>query len=185
MILRSPFRCLFLNFIGPAKPWALSARPPNMLTANAPAAPRLTRSPLVSPELCCSGSSLTSATPPSFRVGALAEGTTREALDEAIEERVVEQRQRDARNQHRRHQRLPEEDVAADQLVRDAGRDRPVRGRRRERERVDELVDAEREREDHHRQDPRQGDRENDAPQRTDARAAVDESRILELLGDR
>src|SRR5581483_2392137 len=178
MIERLPFSCRCRCFSTPGNELARSAIPPNMLTAKAPAAPRLTRSRLVSP-------AFSSAIPPSFLPYALAEGTTRESLDEAVEERVVEQRERDARDQHRRHQRLPEEDVAADQLVRHSGGERPLAGRLREGERVDELVHAQREREDHDGQDPRQGDRENDAPQRAQARAAVDERGVLELLGNR
>src|SRR6476646_7667275 len=129
MIDRLPFSCRCRCFSTPGKELARSAIPPNMLTAKAPAAPRLTRSRLVRP-------ALSSAIPPSFLV-ALPDGTTREALDEAVEERVVEQRERDARDQHRGHQRLPEEHVAADQLVRDAGRECPLARRLRERERVD------------------------------------------------
>src|SRR5439155_12411331 len=56
-----------------------------------------------------------------------AEGSSREALDEAVEEHVVEQRQRDAGDQRRRHQRPPVEDVAPDQLRVDAGRERLAR----------------------------------------------------------
>src|SRR4029450_1286110 len=129
MIERLPFSCRCRCLSTPGNELARSAIPPNMLTAKAPAAPRLTRSLLVSPP--CS-----SAIPPSFRDCALAEGTTRESLDEAVEERVVEQRERDARDQHRRHQRLPEEDVTADQLVRDAGRERALPRRLREGKRV-------------------------------------------------
>src|SRR5205085_149715 len=104
--------------------------------------------------------------PPPF--GLLAEGTTREPLDEAVEERVVEQSERDARDERRRHQRLPEEHVAADQVVRYPRRHRALRRRRDERERVDELVDAEREGEDDDGQDPRQRDREHDPVERLD-----------------
>src|SRR5581483_10525990 len=152
MIDRFPLSCLCRYLSTPGNELARSAIPPNMVTAKAPAAPRLTRSRLVSPDFSF-------AIPPSFPTCALAEGTTRESLDAAVEERVVEQRERDARDQHRRHQRLPEEDVAADQLVRHARRERPLARRLRERECVDELVHAEREREDHNRQDPRQRDR--------------------------
>src|SRR5581483_5963819 len=130
MIERFPFSCLCRCFSTPGNELARSAIPPNMVTAKAPAAPRFTRSRLVSPPF-------SSAIPPSFPTCALAEGTTRESLDETVEERVVEQRERDARDQHRRHQRLPEEDVAADQLVRDPGRERPLARGLRERERVD------------------------------------------------
>src|ERR1051326_2614957 len=105
MIERLPFSCLCRCLSTPGNELARSAIPPNMLTAKAPAAPRLTSSCLVSP-------SLRSAILPPFCSCASAEGTTRESLDEAVEERVVEQRERDARDQHRRHQRLPEEDVA-------------------------------------------------------------------------
>src|SRR5262245_37649121 len=121
-----------------------------MLTANVAAAPLFSRSPRVRSELSRASSSTTSATGTSFRVDSLAERATCKAFDEPVEERVVEQRQRDRGNQRRRHQRLPEEDVAADQVVRDARGNGPLLGAGSEGERVDELVHAEREREDHH-----------------------------------
>src|SRR2546423_290738 len=71
---------------------------------------------------------------------------SRKTGDEAVEKRVVEQRERDTRDQRRRHQRLPEIDVPADQLERHPRRDRPRVGRGDERDRVNELVHAERER---------------------------------------
>src|SRR5262245_19738689 len=114
-----------------------------MLSANAAAPPRLSRSPRLSVELGLASSSLGSATYSSFRVDSLAERASCKALDESVEESVVEQRERNRRNEDRGHQRLPEEDVAADEVVRDPGRDGAVLGRRDEGERVDELVDAE------------------------------------------
>src|SRR5688500_5729179 len=47
-----------------------------------------------------------------------------EALDEPVEEDVVEQGDRDARDKRGREQPLPEEDIAADELGGDADRDR-------------------------------------------------------------
>src|SRR6266849_890721 len=181
---RSPFRCLFLYFSGPAKPIALSARPPNIETANAPAVPRLSRSRRVSVEPWTAGSSWPSM-PTSFCRDSLPERAACKALDEAVEERVVEERERDARNQRGGHDRLPVEDVAHDQVVWNARRDGPVRRAGDERERIDELVHTERERKDDDGQDPRERNREDDAPKRTQARAAVDEGRVLELLRDR
>src|SRR4249920_3549358 len=110
-----------------------------MLTANAAAPPRLIRSLRVSVELEFSSSSVTSATgSPSFRLDSLAKRASCKALDEAVEEGLVEQRERDRRDQHGRHERLPEEDVATDQVVRNACGDRSLLGARDERERVDE-----------------------------------------------
>src|SRR5256885_989445 len=129
-----------------------------MLIAKAPAAPRLTKSLLVSPGPCGSSPSFASFISSLLSTCALAEGTTREPLDEAVEERVVEQREGDARDQDSGHQRLPEEDVTPDQLIRNPGRDRPLGRALGERECVDELVHAEREREDHNGEDPRQRD---------------------------
>src|SRR4249920_2389491 len=132
-----------------------------MVTAKAAALPRLITSPRVSVEPRSSSSSVTSATgSPSFRLDSLAKCASCKAFDEAVEEGVVEQRERDRRDQHRRHERLPEEDVAAYQVVRDACRDRSLLGARYEGERVDELVHAEREGEDDDRKDPWEGDRE-------------------------
>src|SRR5262245_7699660 len=144
MILSCPERALpaYLSWRNPS---AVSVRPPNMLTANAAAVPLLSRSPRVSDELEPSSSSATSATSTSFQVDSLAERASRKPLDESVEERVVEQRERDGRNQSRREERLPEEDVATDQVVRDARGHRPLLGARNERERIDELVHAQRE----------------------------------------
>src|SRR5687768_8102025 len=112
-----------------------------MPTAKAAAAPRLSSSSRVSAELEDSSSSTTSATGiPPFVTSLSPEGAACKAFDEPIEEAVVEEGEHDARDQGRRHQGLPEEDVSADELVRHAGRDRPVLGRGDEGERVDELV---------------------------------------------
>src|SRR5437870_4342335 len=115
-IRRSPLSCLCLYFIGPAN--AYGAAPPTIPSAAAPAAPLRSRSFRVSrpSAICASFLSLRCLV-------ALAKRTSREAFDEAVEKRVVEQRQRDARDQAGGHQRLPVVDVADDQLVRDAGRD--------------------------------------------------------------
>src|SRR5918996_3074280 len=108
-----------------------------------------------------------------------------EALNEPVEEDVVEQGDRDARDERGREQPLPEEDVAADELGGDADRDRLLLRARDERERVDELVEGEREGEDDDRQDPGQRDGEDDAPKRAEARGPVDERRVLEVGRDR
>src|SRR5918992_888336 len=105
----------------------------------------------------------------------LPEGASGEALDEPVEERVVEQGERNARDQRRREEPLPEEDVAADQLRRDADRHRLQLGGGDEGERVDELAEREGEREDHDGQDARKRDREDDPPQRLEPRASVHE----------
>src|SRR5581483_1869510 len=126
-IFRSPFSCLCAYLSGPANRCCRSPSAPNMPTAKAPAAPRLSRSPRLRPPRSVA-SSASAIFPPFDRV--LTERAAGESLDETVEERVVEQRQRDARDQRRRHQRLPEEDVAANQVVRNAGGERALAGRR-------------------------------------------------------
>src|SRR5918995_2884184 len=156
-----------------------------MLIAKAAAVPRLSRSPRVSSELGRTSSSATSATGyPLFDsiLDSLTEGPSCKALDEAVEERVVEQRERDGGNQRRRHERLPEEDIPADQVVRDPRGHRSLLGGRDERERVDELVHAEREGEDDRGQDPGKRDRQDDQEERLQSRRPVDQRRVLELL---
>src|ERR671919_252944 len=186
MMRSSPASCLSLNFRGPYNPRALSVRPPNIPTAKAAAAPRLSSGSRVRAELECSSSSATSATGiPPFVTSLSPERAACKAFDEAVQERVVEQCQRICRNERRREERLPEEDVAADEVVGNPGRDRPLLRRRDERERVDELVHAEREGEDDDREDARQGDGQDDPVDRLQPRAAVDERRVLELLRNR
>src|SRR5688572_9074928 len=144
MMLSSPESCLCANLSGPYTPRALSDRPPYMPTAKAAAVPLLSRSPRVSAVLAPATSSAASATCTSFRaLDSLAERAPCKPLDEPIEKRVVEQRERDRGDQRRGHQRLPEEDVAADQVVRHACGDGALLGARDEGERVDELVHAE------------------------------------------
>src|SRR5205085_10323046 len=105
-------------------------------------------------------SSLTSSTSSIVATGScfprsppLPKRAAREPGDEPVEERVVEKRERDRRDEGRRHQPLPEEDVAADELGEDARRDRLLLGGRDERQRVDEVVEDEREGEDDGGQD--------------------------------
>ena len=64
---------------------------------------------------------------PSFRFGRLAERPAGEPGDEAVEERVVDQGQRDGRDQDRGHDPGPVVEVAADQVGRNADRQRAVR----------------------------------------------------------
>src|SRR4029453_8476220 len=157
-----------------------------MLTAKAAAPPRLSRSPRLSFELALSSSSGTSATGiPSFRLDSLAECASCKALYEPVEERVVEECQGDRRDDHSRHERLPEEDVTANQVVRNAGRHRPLLRGGNEREGVDELVHAQREGEDDGGEDARQRDREDDQEERLQTRSAVDQRSVLELLRNR
>src|SRR5687767_10962580 len=109
-----------------------------MLTAKAAAVPRFSRSPRVSSELGRTCSSATSATGyPLFDsiLDSLTERPSCKALDETVEERGIEKRERDGGNQRRRHERLPEEDVSSDQVVRDPRRHRPLLRARDERER--------------------------------------------------
>src|SRR5688500_5823018 len=155
-----------------------------MLIEKAAAVPLLSRSPRVSSELEATSWSSASATGTSFRRDSLAERARCKALDETVEECGVEECERDGRNQRRRHQRLPEEDVSPDQVVRDARGHRSLLGARDERERVDEFVHAQREGEDDRRQDPRERDRKDDQEERLQARRSVDQRRVLELLRD-
>src|SRR6188472_2885047 len=111
-----------------------------MVTVKAAAPPRLSRSPRVSVEL--SSPFVGSATgDPSFRLDSLPECSSCEPFDEAVEKHVVEQRQRDGRDEYRSHERLPKEDIAADQVVRNSGRDGALLRTRDKGEGVDELVD--------------------------------------------
>src|SRR5919198_1396352 len=184
-IFSSPASCLFANLSGPWNPKALSASPPNMLTANAAAVPLLMRSPRESVESVRSTSSAVSVTP--FLLSPLdsAERPSCEAFDETIQECVVEKRQGNRREQCGRHKRLPEEDVSSDQVVGDTRRHRALVARRYECEGVDELVHAEGEREDDHREDSRQRDRQNDPVERFQPGRAVDECCLLELRRNR
>src|SRR5215210_2352947 len=105
-----------------------------MLIEKAAAVPLLSRSPRVSSELERTSWSSESATGTSFRLDSLAECSSCKALDETVEKRVIEQRERDCRNQRRGHERLPEEDISPDQVVRDARRHRSLLGGGDERE---------------------------------------------------
>src|SRR5688500_2008628 len=153
-----------------------------MLIEKAAAVPLLSRPPRVSPELERTSSSSESATGTSFRLDSLTECVSCRALDDTVETGAVEQRERDGRNQRRRHERLPEEDIPPDQVVGNARRHRSLLGRRDERERVDELVHAQREGKDDRRQDPRERDRKDDQEERLQSRRPVDQRRVLELL---
>src|SRR5882762_1198531 len=105
------------------------------------------------------GSSELATTPP---FSALPECSPGEACNEPVEERVVEERERNARYQRGNHDRSPLRQVAADQVCVDTRRQGPVTRAGDERERVDEFVHDERERKDHHSQDARNGDGKND-----------------------
>src|ERR1700716_4431098 len=105
MIERSPFRCRFLNFIGPAN--ENGPAPPEAPTAAAPIPAFFSSSRL---------SSLPSDIAPPF----LAERSACEPRDESAEERVVNECQGDARDQDRAHDPGPVEQVAADQIGRHA-----------------------------------------------------------------
>src|SRR5947207_3129753 len=101
MIERSPFRCRFLNFIGPANENGAAA--PEAPIAAAPTPAFLSSSRLLS---------LPSDIDPPF----LAERSACEPRDEPIEERVVDEGERDAGDQDRAHDPRPVVEVAADQV---------------------------------------------------------------------
>src|SRR5262245_54499173 len=128
-IVRSPLRWRFLNRIGPAKEKGAVAPPTP--TAAAPTPALLSSSRLLK------------------RVGMYvllprsAEGSAGEPCDEAVEERVVEQRKRNAGDENRSHDRRPVEEVALDEVRRHADGQRAVLVARDERDRVDELVEHE------------------------------------------
>src|SRR6202023_3943584 len=109
---------------------------------------------------------------------------TGETGDVIFDEERVDDRHRDRAEQRARHQRPPEEHVAADQLRRDADRDGLLLRRGKEHQRVDELVPRQRESENAGGENARHGDRENDVAHRLPARRAVDPRALLELLGD-
>ena len=105
--------------------------------------------------------------------------------DVVLDEERVDDRHRDRAQQRARHQRPPEEHVAADQLGGDADRHRLLLGRGQEHQRVDELVPRQREGEDAGRQDAGHRHRDDDVEHRLPARRAVDAGAFLELLRDR
>src|ERR1051326_6504666 len=97
------------------------------------------------------------APPASFEAGhqrrpfPLLDGASRNSGNKAIEEEVVGDCNRHARDQGTGHQFAPVVDVAAHQVCRDAERYRLLCRRGNECQRVDELLQAERECEDHDR----------------------------------
>src|SRR5439155_24606754 len=93
----------------------------------------------------------------------LAECSAGEPRDETVETRVVEERERDARDERGDHDRSPLRQVAANEVGVHPGRQRPVVGARDEGERIDELVEHQREREDDNGENPRNRDRKNNA----------------------
>src|SRR5712691_400172 len=107
MIERSPLSCRFLNFIGPANENGADA--PDTPTAAAPIPALFSSSRLLS---------LLSDIDPPF----LAERSACEPRDEPVEERVVDERQGNARDQDRSHDPGPVEQVAADEVGRHSGR---------------------------------------------------------------
>src|SRR4051812_31640902 len=125
MIGRSPLSCRCLNFIGPA----------NENGADAPETP----GPAPPTPAFFSSSRLLSLLPdisPPF----LAERSACEPRDEAVEKGVVDEGQRNARDQDRAHDSRPVEQVAADEVGRHADGQRAVRRARDEGDGVHEFV---------------------------------------------
>src|SRR5713226_465678 len=182
MMERSPFSQRPLYLCGPANENGAAA--PETPTAAAPTAAFFSSSRLSRRGSSLPLSSLVSGMRPPFK-GRLAERSAGESGDEPIQERVVDEGQRNAWNQDRGHDPGPVEQVAADQIRRHADGESAVGRARDERDRVDELVHDEREREDDDGEDPGDRDREDDAHERAEPRAAVDERRVLELLRNR
>src|SRR5436305_458002 len=126
MMLRSPLSQRPLYLSGPANEYGAAAPPTARAPAPTPA--RFSSSRLLRP--------FPADIPSSF----LAERSAGEPCDEAVEERVVDERQRDARDEDRGHDRGPVEEVAPDQIGRDARRERALVRAGDERDGVDELV---------------------------------------------
>src|SRR5437762_13995755 len=108
-----------------------------------------------------------------------------ETLDEAVHERVVDDGERDAREQRGRHQCPPVIHVPAHQRDRDAQTHRHLVHRADESQRVHEFLQHQREGEHDHRQDPR-----NDQPRRhfqdhPQPTEAVDHGLLLDVPRDR
>src|ERR1051325_85355 len=181
MIERLPLSQRPLYLSGPANENGAAA--PDTPTAAAPMPAFLSRSRLLRRPSSFPGSSFTSVMQPLLSVR-LAERSAGEPGDEPVEECVVDECQRNARDQDRGHDPGPVVEVAPDQLGRDADSQRAIRRARDEGDRVQELVQDEREREDDDREDPRERDGEDDPDERPEARAAVDEGGVLELLRD-
>src|SRR6266850_127987 len=110
--------------------------------------------------------------------------STRNALDETVEEEVVEDGHRQADEQGRAHQRAPVVDVATDQLRRHPDRHRLLVAGRDEGEAVEEVLHRQREGEDHGGQHSGQADRQDDAQERAGLAAAVHSRRLLDLNRD-
>src|SRR6266852_4223087 len=141
MIERLPESQRPLYLSGPANENGAAA--PATPIAAAPAPAFLRNSRRLSNVASGAGSSLVSVIFPPF-TNELAECPAGEPRDEAVQERVVDEGQRDARDQDRGHDPGPVVEVAADQIGRDADRQRAVGRARDERDRVDELVHDER-----------------------------------------
>jgi hypothetical protein len=96
----------------------------------------------------------------------------------------VERDDRDGGDDGRGHQLAPVEDVAVDEEI-EPHRHRDGRLVLDEDERVEELVPGEREGEDRRGHQARGGQRQQHAQERGDAAGAVDQGRLLQLLGQR
>src|SRR2546422_8142559 len=119
---------------------------------------------------------------PSMSSLRLVDGADGEAGDEAIEEEIVNDRQRHAGDETCRHQRPPVIHVTPHERYRYTHADGHPFDRRDEGQAVDELLDGEGEGEDHDGQEPRHGQGEDDAPDGPEAAAPVDHGRVLDLF---
>src|SRR5438132_5766290 len=106
-----------------------------------------------------------------------------ESRDKPVEEEVVDNGDGDAGDEAGGHQRAPVVDVAAHQGDGHADADRHALHGGDEGEAVDELLDHQREREDHDREQAGHGQRQDDAPDGPRAAAPVHHGRLLDLLG--
>src|SRR6202047_3938503 len=102
--------------------------------------------------------------------------------DEAVEEYVVEQRDRHARDQARRHQRSPEVHVAPHQKNGNAHPHHLLRFRRNERQRVNKFLRHQRKRENHYCEDSGSGNRNHQLHERAEARQPIDHRGVFQFL---
>src|SRR3989441_13025756 len=108
-------------------------------------------------------------------------GAHGEALDEAVDEQVIDDGERDAREQRSRHQGPPVVDVTPHQRDRDSQAHRHPLHRADEGQGVHEFLHHQGEREDDHRQDPRDDEPGRDLQDDREAAVAVDHRLLLDL----
>src|SRR5262249_30524937 len=109
------------------------------------------------------------------------DGASRDAADEAVEEKIVRDRHRDARDQRRRHQFAPVEDIAANEVGRDPQGDRLFLRRGDKRQGIDELLHRQRECKNDHGQYRRRRERQHRLHEGPQHGAPVDDRGFLDF----